>query len=136
MAAPHPPASQFIDAPEAPRKRKSRWDPLGSKTFVPGIPSFIPVQLSKEAMESFLSTYLLLCSFGTTHFVLYYYFFFVPLTRSHSSRQARRNRAQGYIWPVGHSARARPFPVAATTVRPARQESKHSGTAGKGPVEY
>lgn len=59
MAAPHPPASSFIDPP---RRRKSRWDALGAKTFVPGVPSFIPVALSKEAMDCFLSTLSPLCA--------------------------------------------------------------------------
>ncbi len=39
---------------DQPRKRKSRWDPSGTKTFIPGVPSFMPVFLSQPANECFM----------------------------------------------------------------------------------
>lgn len=51
--------NQMSEAEVHTSRRRSRWDPSGSKAFIPNVPLHVPVALSKDAMDAFLSAFLL-----------------------------------------------------------------------------
>ena len=73
----------FMEASERKRKRKSRWGTEDKKTFIPGMPTTMPPNLSPEQQQAYIGNKLVFYLTNRFHFAMCLFSYRTQMTLPH-----------------------------------------------------
>ena len=89
----------FMEASERKRKRKSRWGTEDKKTFIPGMPTTMPPNLSPEQQQAYIGNKLVFYLTNRFHFAMCLFSYRTQMTSKYGKNKKVARKPQVSVLP-------------------------------------